>query len=198
MNKGFSLIEIIIVVAIAASIVIVVGNLGTNVAGLNNLINQELQSKSGVNQALNIMTSEIRSAGPSQNGAFPIDAVSTSSFSFYSDINKDGTIEHVRYFLATSSIEKGVIQPTGSPATYPTSSEILTDVIDNVIIQPSSSLFSYYGATYTGSQSPLAAPIDISTIRLIGIFFYADIQPKQAPSAQYFSTFVDIRNLRSN
>jgi prepilin-type N-terminal cleavage/methylation domain-containing protein len=198
MKKGFSLIEIIIVVAIASSVVIVVSNLSGNVTLLNNLVSQELQSKSDISQTLQIMTSDIRSAGPSANGAFPIDSASTSSFSFYSDSNKDGRTERLRYFVSSSSIYRGIIQPTGTPATYPTSTEIAIALIDNLVLQTSTPLFSYYDANYTGTQPAMTSTVDVSQIRLVGVSFYADTKPQQSPGAQYFSIFVDVRNLRSN
>lgn len=197
-REGFSLGEILIVMAIAASVVIIVVNLSSNVNLLNNLVSQQLQSKSDINQNLQILTTEIRSAGPSQSGAYPIDTATTSSFAFYSDINKNGLVEHVRYFLSSSSIEKGVIQPSGTPALYPTSSESITDMIDNVIIPSSTPLFRYYDSSYTGVEAPLATPIDISAVRLVSMSFLADVAPKQSPGPEYFSLIVDIRNLRSN
>jgi hypothetical protein len=145
------------------------------------------------------MTTEIRSASASGNGSYAIESATTSSFVFYSDINKNGNVERVRYFLGTSTIYKGITQPNGTPATYPTSSEIVLDIIDNIVTSTAStSLFRYYDSSYTGTQSSMASPIDISKIRLIGITFSADIKPSQAPGAEFFSTLVDIRNLRDN
>jgi prepilin-type N-terminal cleavage/methylation domain-containing protein len=198
-QNGFSLVEVLIVVAIAASLVIVATNFSGNVSGLNTLISQQLQSKSDTSATLQIVTSEIRSASPSQNGAYPIDSASTSSFAFYSDINKDGKTEHLRYFLASSTIYKGVISPTGTPATYPTSSEIVTDIIDQVIVPTSTPLFRYFNANYTGTQAALSVPVNISNIRLIGLsFFTAAANSQQSQAPQYFSELIDIRNLRSN
>lgn len=197
-QNGFSLIEILIVVAIAASVVVIVGNLSGSVNLLNGFISQQLQSKSDIAQTLQIMTTEIRSAEASQNGAYAIDSATTSTFAFYSDINKDGTAEHVRYFLASSTIYKGVIAPTGTPATYPTSSETITDVIDDVIIPTSTSLFAYYDAAYTGTESALPSPINISDVQMVAVSLTATVGSGQAPGPEYFSALIDIRNLRSN
>jgi prepilin-type N-terminal cleavage/methylation domain-containing protein len=198
-RRGFSLLEILIVVAIAVSVVIVVGNIGGNVNLLNGFVSQQLQSKSDIDQSLQVMAGEIRSAGLSASGAYPIDSASTSSFAFYSDIYKNGIPEHVRYFLASSTLYKGVIEPTGTPIFYPTSTEVVTDVIDNIIPSSTSTpLFSYYDATYTGTQPPLPSSTPIASVRLVNISFGADVQPKQAPGPEYFSLLVDIRNLRSN
>ena len=197
-NRGFSLIEILIVVAIATSLVLIVSNLSGNISGLNTLINQQLQSKSDTTQTLQLITSEIRSAEPSANGAYPIDSAATGSFAFYSDLQKNGVIDHVRSFLASSTIYKGVIAPTGTPAAYPTSSEVLTDIIDNVVLASSTPLFTYYGPNYTGTQAPLAMPITVSDIRLVGIAFTAATNATNSSTPQYFSSLIDIRNLRSN
>jgi prepilin-type N-terminal cleavage/methylation domain-containing protein len=197
-QKGFSLIEILIVVAIGASVVMVVSGLTGNVNLLNGLVSQQLQSKSDIEQTLQIITTEIRSAEPSANGAYAIDTAATSSFSFYSDINKNGSPDHVRYFLSSSTIYKGVIAPVGNPASYPTSSEVITDLVDHVSVTSSTPLFQYYDASYTGTQSPMSTPTIIANIRLVQISFSADIQPQTAPGPEYFSVMVDIRNLRSN
>lgn len=198
MRKGFSLLEVIIVVAIASTIVLVVANLGSNTNLLNNLVSQELQSKSDISQTLQIMTTAIRSASPSASGAYPIISAATSSFIFYSDTNGNGIVERVRYFLASSSIKEGLVQPTGTPATYPTSSEVVTDIVDSLVLSTSTPLFSYYNLNYTGSQLAMTSTADVSTIRLVKIAFSADIKPQQSPGPQYFSAFIDIRNLRSN
>jgi len=201
MNRGFSLIEVLIVVVIAATLVLVVGNFGTNVSSLNGLINVELESKSDVAQQVQIMASEIRSAEPSAAGAYPVDSASTSSFAFYSDINQDGIAEHVRYFLASSTIYRGVIAPTGTPATYPAANEVVTDVVDHVALASSTPLFSYYGSSYAGTGSPLASPVAVASVRVIAVTFYAALPAKntsQPAAPQYFSTVVDLRNLDSN
>ena len=200
MNRrdGFSVLEVLIVIAIGVSLIFVIGKLNDNIGLLNNLVSQQLQSKSDISQTLQIITTEIRSAAPSAAGAYPIESASTSSFAYFSDINKDGTIEHIRYFLASSTIYKGVIYPTGTPALYPTSTETLTDLVDSVVIPTSTPLFQYYDANYSGTSSPMTYPIVVSGIRLISISFGADIKPKVAPGPTNFSTLIDIRNLRSN
>src|SRR5258708_862523 len=138
-RKGFSLIEILIVVAIATSIVLVVSNFSSNISVLNGLVSQELQSKSDITQTLQIITSKVRSSGPSASGAYPIDTAATNTFIFYTNSSQDGKIKKVRYFLSSSTVFRGVIQPTGTPATYPTSGEVVTDMIDNVTF-PTSTL----------------------------------------------------------
>jgi prepilin-type N-terminal cleavage/methylation domain-containing protein len=200
-TRGFSLLEVLIVVAVAASVVLVIGNFSNNITGLDSLVSTELQAKSNVNQSLQSLTGEIQSTAISAAGAYPIDSAGTSSFAFFSDINKNGAADHVRYYYASSTIYKGVIAPTGTPATYPAGNEVVTDFIDNVIITSSTPLFIYYGSGYTGTQAPLTYPISISSIRLVSVSFEVQTNRTSTISRsplQYFSSLIDMRNLDSN
>lgn len=195
--NGFSLVEIIIVVAIAASIVFVVSGLSSNTNVLNTLVNNDLQSKADIDQALQIMTTEIRSATQSAGGSYPIVSAATSSFVFYSNGDNNGVAERVRYFLSSSTIYEGTIQPTGTPAAYPTSAEVVSDVIDNVIVPASTSLFSYYDSSYIGpTSSAMTSTADVSAIRLVGVGFDVTAPSSTTPAPQYYSRLIDIRNLR--
>lgn len=198
---GFSLVEVIIVVVIAAAVVVVVSNFSTNIAGINGLINTELKSKSDIEQTLEIMTNEIRGAEPSAAGAYAVNNAASSSFTFYASIHDDGVIDQVTYYLASSTIWRTVIAPTGTPATYVAANQVTTDVIDNVsLISSSTPLFSYYGTAYTGTGGALSPPVAVASVRLVGINFYSEtnINPSQPASPQYFSELVDLRNLDSN
>lgn len=197
-RRGFSLFEVILTMAIATSIIFVVTAFRSNLDQLQNFTSQKLQSRQDVDQTIQIMTTEIRSAGPSSAGAYPIESAASSSFVFYSDIDKDGVFERVRYSLGTSTIMKGVVRASGNPPTYVTSTEIVTTLVNNVITNSSTTLFSYYDSNYTGSQAPMTLPITISQVRLVQFSFSANVNASTTPVPEFFSQLVDIRNLRSN
>lgn len=196
---GFSLFEILFVLTIVPAIIFVISGFSANLNTLQSFLNRKLQSRQDVDQAFQIMTTEIRSAGPSSLGAYPIDSASTSSFTFYSDINKDGLFERVRYFLAaTSTIQKGVIKPSGNPLVYATSSEIITTAVSNVVVSTSTILFSYYDFNYTGVEPPMSYPLDISKIRVVKFSVNVSLNASSTPTPEFFSGTVFMRNLKSN
>jgi hypothetical protein len=152
-----------------------------------------------VGAVLQTAGNEIRSMTSSGNGAYPIDVAGTTTFAFYDDINQNGPVEYVRYFYASSSIYKGVTAPTGTPATYPTSSEVVADIIDGVIKPATTTpLFTYYGSSATSTQSPLAQPVSLAAIRLVGISFKVNANASHTGTPDFFSQVIDIRNLKSN
>lgn len=195
---GFSLVEVLIASVIAVGFIFLIVAFQGNLNSLQNFTSQKLQSRQDIDQTMQIMTTAIRSAGPSSIGSYPIESASTSSFVFYSDINKDGLFDRVRYFLGTSTLQEGVTKPTGNPLVYVTSTEIVTTEINDLVMTTSTPLFSYYDANYTGAQPAMSYPLNISQIRLIKFSFYADVNASSSPTPEFFSQLVDIRNLRSN
>lgn len=198
-RNGFSLFEVVLVIGVSALVIFVIGSFSSNLNVIKNLVSQKLQSRSDVDQALQVMTTEIRSAGPSSLGSYPVEAASTSSFTFFSDINKNNFFYRVRYFLGTSTVQKGIVMPTGNPLTYVTSTEIVSTVVTDVTFPSSTQpLFNYYDSSYTGSQAPLSSPIDITKIRTVQISLSVDTATSTAPRAEFFTATVGIRNLKTN
>ena len=52
-------------------------------------------------RGIEIMVKEIRQAQTGEDGSFPIEKAGDKEFIFYSDIDKDGQAEKIRYFLGT-------------------------------------------------------------------------------------------------
>ncbi|MBI4094185.1 MAG: hypothetical protein HY436_00040, partial [Candidatus Liptonbacteria bacterium] len=159
-------------------------------------IEVKLQNVQDLELAFQTMVIEIRSMAPSIAGAYPLEAASTSSLSFFSDVDRDGTSERVRYFMATSTIERGITEPSGNPPVYATSSEIVGVVITRVVTSTAAT-FLYYDDQYTGTQSAMPLPIDIQMVRAIRVGISADVNPG-APQPAHYERTITIRNLRSN
>ena len=197
-RRAFSLIEVILFAAIGGAILFVVANMTKNVGQIEDFVNNKLKSRGDLEQTFQILVTDIRSAGPSSAGAYPIESAGTSSLVFYSDIDQDGIMEKVRYALATSTIRRGVIEPTGNPLTYASSSEILTNIIENVIVSTSTNMFNYFDSAYYGSSTALTSPITVANIRVVKVSVYVDTNPGKSPKPTLFSDTITIRNLRSN
>ena len=140
------------------------------------------------------MISEIRTASVSSNGAYPIDQATVSSFTFFSDINNDNLREKIRYFLSGSTLQKGVIQPTGNPLVYNPANEKISILASGV----TSLAFGYYDKNYDGTTAALSFPINVPVVRLVKITVTIDQDPNRPPGPMTFTTQVSIRNLKDN
>jgi len=191
---GFTIIETLIGVAIFVLILGVLATFSKSIWTSNSFIMAELSGSNAGRAALKTMVAEIRTASSGNNGAYAIGIATSTSLTFYSDIYDDGLKEKIRYFLNGTTLQRGIIQPTGSPLGY-TGSETITTLVSNVT---NSSIFNYYDKNYDGTTAALTTPVDISAVRLIKITITTDVNPTQAPSPMTFSTQVMLRNLKDN
>jgi len=100
--KGFTLVETLVVVFIFA---LIMGVVYAGATALYKTYKYGWQQSRAVEEArrgIETMTREIREAGPGDDGSYPIEKAADNEFIFYSDINKDGRTERVRYFLGST------------------------------------------------------------------------------------------------
>ncbi len=198
-RSGFSVIEVLISAAVFTVLIFVVATLRTNVDTLSNLVSQKLQSRQDIDRAMEQMVTEIRSAAPSNQGAYPVEAATTSTLIFYSDVDSDGLFERIRYTVGTTTLDRGVTKPSGTPLAYSSSSETVSTLVSNLTRTTSSNVFTYYGDDYTGVEDPLAPTSTLaSAVRLVRVTLYVDVRPREAPRPAYVSQLISIRNLRDD
>ena len=133
----------------------------------------------------------------SANGAYPIAAAGTSSITFFSDTDKDGTEEQVRYYLASSTLYRGIVKPSGSPLTYSGSEtrRVLATGLRNSSTTP---VFEYFDGSYAGTSTPMTYPLAITSVRLVKVNLTIDTDPNKAPILRTFTTQTVLRNLKDN
>lgn len=191
--SGFTLIETLFGVAIFVLIALALTLFSRNVWVYNSFVSEGLISTDAARQILKTIVSEIRTASVASNGAYAIDQATVSSFIFYSDIDNDNLREKVRYFLVGTTLQKGVIKPTGNLTYNPADEKI------SILASDTTSLaFDYFNKNYDGTNSALTFPINIPDVRLIKITVTLDKDPNRAPLPTTFSTQVSIRNLKDN
>lgn len=197
-NKGFTLAEIVVVVGILGIIMIAISSFQVSILKNNKYAQDSLSSAQDAKVILRTMIKELRTTSRSNNGSYPINQASTSTISFFSDIDGNNVKEQVRYFLTGNILKKGVVIPTGSPLTYNQASEIISTLAYNVKNTATSSLFEYYNSTYSGTSSPLTQPVNVTDVRLVKINLIIDADPTRSPVSRVYTSQVNLRNLKDN
>lgn len=198
-SKGYTLMEVLVVAAIVSVLGIVISKFQRDVFSFNRYFSSSLSTGDSAQKLLRPMTAEIRSASPSNTGAYPIDAVADYSFSFYSDIDNDGLKDWVRYTLSGTTFSKETIKPTGNPLVYNAANKVTQVFMTGVRnITDGVPVFTYYDGTYTGSSGGVVSPTTglLSSIRLIGVKIRIDPGQNQSVAITEISTQVAIRNLK--
>lgn len=218
-DAGMTLIELMIVTALLS--VVIVATMGFLVSSQRSerTVREATRQQAEARVALDALTRTARGAtypqGYTYNDSSIVAAADKFEVSYYSDIDGDGLVDKVRYYLDTSSgelrLESFAPNCSASPCTYPSTPTRTRVVVDNVrnadmssCGQPAGSqapVFRFYKAQRgTGTLTEIATPTAIYD-QLVDISFFKvnlalDITPGRSPVCQDVTTSVNIRNWR--
>lgn len=157
-------------------------------------IEQALATASG-GKGVDVMVREIREAAYSENGDFPLVSAGQYSFTFFSDIDHDGGVERVRFFLDGTTLKRGVINPVGVPAVYDTGSETISRVSEYIRNQSVSvPIFRYYNAAGT----EVTSTGDLPDITFVTVSLIVNVTVSTLPREYTLTSSAALRNLRPN
>ncbi len=191
--RGLTFIEMIVTLGMFVLIMAVITNsilffYRANSSSLEQAIQVETARR-----GIELFVRDVREATYGDDGAFPLQAIATSSMTFYSDTDTDGAIERIRYSLSGKTLYRNVTEPTGSPAAY-TGGGVTTTVSDYVRnFDEDSSVFRYYNA----SSTEVAVSGSVSSIVSVTIKLVVDIVQKHTPGTYTLTESATIRNLRA-
>jgi hypothetical protein len=195
-TRGYTVLEVTVVLGIVMTMIIMLAAVQKDVISLDSVVHGAFTAQGDARRAFRMMTKETRTLSLSENGSYPIVSAEETSFTFYSDVDSDGQTEHIRYFISADGLSRGIIEPSGSPATYDgteSTSVLVTDMANDSI-----PVFEYFDESYAGDGSPLASPFDTSDVRLVRITIIIDKNGDRTPEPQTYSTQVTLRNLKDN
>lgn len=198
-KHGFTLIEMLI----ALSLVVVVGagilDLQYFISQIQLVSTKNYLNTNQANSNLSALSRELRTARVSDIGTYPIELAEDNQLIFYSDIDFDSQAERLRYSLVGTNMERGVVEPTGQPTSYPLENEktkILTDNVRN----GTTPLFTYYNGDWPEDivNNPLPTPANLATIKLIKIHLRINTEIDDPESDYLLESFAQIRTLKNN
>lgn len=97
--KSFTLIETLTAIFIFSFLMVTVFNLILHLYYIHRYEWQQALAVQEARQGIEIMAKEIREARDGENGAYLLELAGDKEIIFYSDIDNDGKVEKVRYFL---------------------------------------------------------------------------------------------------
>lgn len=193
-RSGFTLLETFVVLSIATALILlgaefIISGYRANLFGREQ--DMAIQNARKVNK---ILVNELREAVQSERGDYILDLTEDNELSFYSDIDKDNSVEKIRYFLDGTILKRGVINPVGDPLEYLSLNESVTDVAEFLNNQ-SEPVFTYYDT----NNNLIADPTTNKTIiKLIHISLKINVTPAIAPNDYYVEMDSQLRNLKDN
>lgn len=187
-NKGFSLVEVTVVIAIMTIIFILGGNFIITGFRSTTFGSEQTDAVDNGRKALESLTLDVREAIMSERGDYALNTIEDQNFVWFGDIDNDGAVEMIRYFLENTSLKRIVTEP-GDSNNYDGS--VSTSTIASHINNQAEPIFYYY-------DSNNATTSVINNVRLVNIVLKMNVTPEIAPNDYYIETDVHLRNLKDN
>ena len=194
---GFTLVEVLFVVAINTLLLLVITSTIVSLYKNNQTTSAQAQEVDSARRGLILWVRDAREMTAAADGAYPLVVVENDRLGFYSDVDRDNSVEYVEYELTGTTLRKKVFNPVGYPATYNLAvaddTFIMSEYVQNII--QGQLTFKYYNDAGTLIASPTAM---ISDIRYIEMQIIVNIDPVNSPGEFMLKGSATPRNLKDN
>lgn len=200
--RGLSLVEMLVAIFIMSASMVGFTMLLTSSWKSNKFILETGRASIQVNRASTEIINNLRKVRQADNGDYPIESGDDFDIQVYIDIDGDGVVERVHYWLddANDRLMRGIREPsTSQPPTYAAGDGSTSIVAEYIVNEASQPVFYYYNENYPGDivNNPLTTPVSIQNVRLVRVLLRVNIDPIRAPENINVESFVDLRNLES-
>ncbi len=189
---GMTLVETIVVVSIFAVLSLAIGEAISSFYRYNSYTIAQAYQVAQARRGLDSMVQDLREMTYADDGSFPLVLRSSSTVTFYSDIDKDSSVEKVSYNLAGQTLFKYIYEATGTPAVYgasPTETFRISEYVHNDL--ESVTLFTYYD-----SDGVAVGGSNVSNVRSIDVELVVNVDPVREPGKYRLAAGASLRNLK--
>lgn len=199
-QKGFSIVEVITTIFVFSAVIAALSFFILKSYQTYSYNLQQIVAIEEARRGVETMVKEIREARYGDDGAYPIAEAGDNRFIFFSDIDKDVSVERVRYFLAGTNFKKGVVEPSGDPPGYILANEVVHTLSASVRNSTSSPVFTYYNGDWPGDQinNPLPTLTRLTDTKLMHVYLKINVDPNRPPDDFELESDTQIRNLKTN
>ena len=191
-----SLVEMVVLLYIFTILSLVILNSIASFYRYNAYTIAQSYQVSNARRGVELLVRDMREMIYADDGSFPLVNMSTSSISFYSDIDRDDSVEFVDYQLIGTTLYKYVYDAVGSPPSYSTTtpSEVytLSEYVQNN--NQDVDIFTYYAID--GDEAN--ATTTVTDIRYINVEVIVNIDPVRDPGEFSLRSSASLRNLKEN
>ncbi len=192
-SRAFSLVETLVVITLTTLVGLGLLSMITYFYRSNAYVLESTGAVDSASRGLNEALVSLREASYAEDGTYPLASVSTSSVTFYGDLDYDASVERVRLYRSGDILYRGVTDATGNPPSYAGQPEVRATIATSVKNATSTPLFRYFDADGT----ELTGAIDVAQVRSIRTRLDVDIDPKRAPNILILEGAATLRNLRN-
>lgn len=194
-TSGLTLVETLVTVALFTILMLVVTNSIQTLYVYNAYTFAQAYQVQNARLGIQSMIRDIREMTFADDGTFPLAVMEPNEIGFYSDIDRDDSVEYVRYgFTGTSTLIKQVYNATGSPPMYDLSAPDETYTLSYYVqnLNHGTSTFFYY----TSDGTAIASTTELTEVRYIQGQLIVNIDPIRDPGEFMLRSSAALRNIQ--
>ena len=197
LQKGMTLVEMLVVVALFTILMLVVTNSIAAMYKYNAYTFAQAYQVQNARNGMQSLIRDVREMTFADNGTFPLAIMEPYKIGFYSDIDRDDSVEYVEYeLIAATTLTKQIYNATGSPVQYDLSASDETYQLSEYVqnFTQGSSTFRYYdnaGTEVTNSNN-------ITDVRYVTAEIIVNIDPVRDPGEFMLRSSAALRNVNEN
>jgi type II secretory pathway pseudopilin PulG len=195
-QSGMTLAETIVAVSLYTILSLVLFTAIQSIYQTNAYNFDQADEVNNARRGLYTITRDMREMTFGEDGTFPVVVKEPNLIGFYSDIDRDDSVEYVEFELASTTFYKYVYNATGSPPAYdfttPDETNIISEYVQNSV--NGTSTFFYYDT----NNQPLDSSSLLTDVRYIRTQIIVNIDPLRSPGEFMLQSGVAPRNLKDN
>ncbi len=193
-QRGLTFVETILVISLFSILMLVVSNSIISFYKFNSYTISQAYQVNSARRGIELLVRDLREMTYADDGTFPLAEMGEHTVSFYSDIDRDDSVEYIEYELASTTLYKRVYNATGSPPVYDTVTPDETHTISKFVQNnlQGTTTFMYYD----GNGSPAVATTTITDIAYIEAQVIVNIDAARNPGQFMLRSSAALRNLK--
>ena len=196
-QRGMTLVEMLVALALFSLLMLVVTNGIQQMYTYNAYTFAQAYQVQNARLGMKSFIRDVREMTFADDGTFPLAVMEPNRIGFYSDIDRDDSVEYVEFeYIASSTIAKSIYNATGTPPTYDTTTPDQTIILSRYVqntLQATSTFFYYdtNGAAVTDAN-------DLTDVRYVEAQIIVNIDPVRDPGQFMLQSSAALRNVKEN
>lgn len=198
-NRGMSLVEVVLSIFISTIIMLAITASVTRLYKINGYTMAQAYQVDYARKGMNYVIRDIREMTYADDGAYPLVVTGEHKIGFYSDIDRDSSVEYIEYELVgtgSSTLEKRIYNATGSPVSYdynnPDETIALSKYVQNTTFATSTFLY------FNSNGKVASSTTQINDLRYIQVSIIVNVDPVRDPGQYMLRSSAALRNLKDN
>lgn len=183
--------EVVVVVSLSTIVMLAIANVITNFYRYNDYTVAQVSELAEARRGVSFLVRDLREMTFADNGQFPLVETSSTTVIFFSDIDRDDSVELVEYTLDSTVLRKHIYDAVG--ATYSTSTIDETHTVSSYVQNgvEGNPIFRYYDLNGEEATSTTS----IADLRYITLDLTVNVDPVRNPGEYTLRSSAALRNI---